>query len=121
MEKISNQTRVRAKAGTYTAAEIAAAVTRTATADGTGTGVIAATDKVVAAVGVTGQTGYLLALPTPVIGKSLLLLGNVYAYKVKTSGNTVGIDGITGTPATLTVAARTVVELVCTSLTPTIG
>jgi hypothetical protein len=117
MERIINQDRVKLKGGLYSAAEIAAAPTRTATVGGATTGVIAATDKVVAALGVTGQTGYLLTLPTPVVGKSLLLLGNAFAYKVQTNTNTVGIDGITGTPATLTVAARTVVELVCTSAT----
>lgn len=117
METIKNQNRVNLKSGAYSVAEIAAAPTRTATVAGATTGVIAATDKVVAALGVTGQTGYFLTLPAPVVGKRLLLLGNAFAYKCQTSGNTIAIDGITGTPANLTVAARTVVELVCTSAT----
>lgn len=117
MERIINQDRVKLKGGLYTYAEIAAAPTRTATVAGATTGVIAATDKVVAALGVTGQTGYFLTLPTPVVGKTLLFLGNAFAYKIQTSGNTIAIDGITGTPANLTVAARTAIELVCTSAT----
>jgi hypothetical protein len=116
MSKITTNTRLKA-AYVITAANIAAAVTRTATSGGGTTGVVAATDKVVAAVGVTGQTGYQLTLPAPVVGKRLLFLGSVYAYKIQTNGNTVGIDSITGTPATLTVAARTPIELVCTSAT----
>lgn len=116
MPKIATNTRL--KAGfVITAANIAAAVTRTATSGGGTTGVVAATDKVVAAVGVTGQTGYALTLPAPVVGKVILFLGSVYAYKIQTNTNTVGIDGITGTPAALTVAARTPIQLVCTSAT----
>ena len=117
MDKISNQTRKKAVNAGFTAAEIAAAVTRTATVAGATTGVIAVTDKVIAAVGVTGQTGYFLTLPAPVVGKRLLFLASVYAYKIQTSGNTVGINGVTGTPAALTVAAATAIELVCTSAT----
>lgn len=117
MDSVKNNTRKKANVGSYTSTELAAAVTRTATSDGATTGVIAITDKVIAAVGITGQTGYWLTLPAPTIGKRLLLLPSPFAYKIATSGNTIGINGITGTPAKLTVAAATCIELVCTSAT----
>ena len=116
MTKVSNQARIKA-ALDVTPSNLGAPVTRTATVAGATTGVVAATDKVVQSVGVTGQTGYFLTLPVPVVGKTIQFLGSVFAYKIQTSGNTIGIDGITGTPANLTVAARTPIKLTCTSLT----
>lgn len=117
MESIKNNTRKKANVGSFTSTELAAAVTRTATSDGTTTAIVATTDKVVAAVGVTGQANYFLVLPAPVVGKRLLFLPSPYAYKIATSGNTIGINGTTSTPAKLTVAAATTIELVCTSAT----
>jgi len=117
MNTVKNNTRLKAANNGFTAAEVAGAVTRTATVAGATTGVIAATDKVVKATGVTGQTGYFLTLPAPVVGKRILLLGSPFAYKLQTSGNTIGINATTGTPANLTVAALTVIEVVCTSAT----
>lgn len=117
MTKISNQTRIKAIAAGYTTAELAAAVTRTATSGGGTTGVIDATTKVVDAVGVQSQAAYALTLPVPVVGKKILFTPSVYAYVIQTSGNSIGINDITGTPAKLTVAAATTIELTCTSLT----
>jgi hypothetical protein len=116
MEKISNQTRVRAKVGTYTAAELAAAESRTATATGATTGTISATAKVVAPIG-SGTTTHLIILPAPVVGKQILLLGAVAAYTLATNGATVKLNGAGTNAGTLTVAATMVIEVLCTSAT----
>lgn len=116
MTKIGNQNRLKV-ADSYTIAELNAAVTRTATVAGATTGTLAATDVVVNAVGVTGQTAYILLLPAPVVGKRILFLASPFAYTIKTSGATIKINGAGSAAAVLTVAAWTVIELVCTTAT----
>jgi hypothetical protein len=117
MTKVKNQVRLKAVASGFEAIELNNPVTRTATSGGATTGLIAATDVVVAATGVTSQTGYLLTLPAPVVGKEILLLPSTYAYKVQTSGTSIKINSQGSAAGTLTVAATTGVRLLCVSAT----
>jgi hypothetical protein len=57
-------------------------------------------------------------LPTPVIGKEVVIIQNGTASKLVTNDPTnVGISGGTGAAASVTLAANTIVFLICTSLT----
>lgn len=61
-------------------------VTCTATTAGATTGTIPSTASVVNAVGVNGQSAYLILLPTPVVGKKLIIYNDSgYAFNLATS------------------------------------
>jgi hypothetical protein len=61
-------------------------VTCTATTAGATTGIIPSSATVVNAVGVNGQSAYLILLPTPVVGKKVIIYNDSgYAFNLATS------------------------------------
>ncbi len=84
----------------------------------TGGAAIPASADVVNCIGITGQTGYKIVLPTPVVGKKLTLInasGFAFAL-VSSTPASIGINGGTGT-VSLAIATAKVCECTCVSLT----
>lgn len=89
---------------------------RTATVAGATTGLIAATDEIVEALGVTGQTNYLVLLPNPSTlprGKKFIIYGKSFASKlgVVNTPTACTVNGIAGASASGTIAVGAAYEV----------
>ena len=66
----------------------------------------------------SANSAHFVQLPAPVIGTEVTIIENGTACKLVTSAPaTVGISGGTGASASVTIAANTIVKLICTSAT----
>lgn len=84
----------------------------------TGNAILPSNTREIVAVVASANSAHLLQLPPPVIGTRVTLINGGTAFVLRSSAPaTVGISGGTGSTAGVTVAANTVVELICTSAT----
>jgi hypothetical protein len=66
----------------------------------------------------SGDANHIVTLPAPIPGTRVAFVAPATAFKIQSSAPaTVGISGGTGATAKVTIAAGTVVELLCTSTT----
>ena len=103
------------KANIPTAGTVSASYT--ATADGTTTGTIAAGINVAYVAGANSSNKVIL--PAPVKGVQLIVINQVAAQTLTVigNGNTITINGVTGSPASITLAAAS--SLFCIAISAT--
>ena len=102
-----------AKQGMFSHYDIANAIDVTANTGGTTTAIIPDTAKVVNTIGVTGSATFIIVLPTPTPGKTLLLINEPFAFELESdTPASVKINNVSGTTS-LEIAAAKIVECIC--------